>query len=793
MRRWFAITLGVLGLWSILPVETGIAQGRSRGRDVTIEMSRRELEEGRRLLPELGQMIGDLETGAQRYDATERYVEAVASFELQQYDHAVLYLTSLMEDPRFKGDADYYSAMQLLGMALFKLGNLPAASKLFRHLLEKGIFAETALEMLIEVAFRLNREAELMELAALAESMTNSPKVAYSQGKAYYYGQRYETALASLTRVPAEDSNWIRAQYIIGASLVGLKRLTEAETQFESIADASGTGDVADVIELANLALARLALERGDFSRSKDYYQRIPRESERFEAALYEVAHAHLRMSRTIKDPSERFDALGKAEEVLDILLSMTEDPQRKRDALIMKGRTAMYLQNSEGARQAYASVVDSFAATSAELSDLAATPQSIDRFFRMLVGMGEEGKPGGLFVSTDVLRWLKRDPALGYVVELMTDLARQREILESAEEDYRMLSEALSKKSVREMFPGFRGAWVTSWEVESRLMNASALILDYQGGLVRASLSEGDRNQLDALRAARQQLTSRLDAAPVSRQEFMQRSQKTLERLKRMSREVQEEIWQLEAMEEELQAMGKILLEVRYQGSTLIEVGDEEEIERSIKEQAAHVASLKKDALKVKAGLEQEVLMAGGSDPMGESEEVTREKLWNYHSREAAFLTEREGAVPGEAQASMVEVAVIRQEIGTELGRLRVMQGELARKSDAEAEMYRAELADVRKDLDRQTLDLRLAEQRAMVYARDVGVALFQRAKEGLVRAVLEADLGIVDLAWRRQQELASDRERLNRERAQSLTPLRKELQELYEMEESSGSGTAR
>ena len=57
--------------------------------------------------------------------------------------------------------------------------------------------------------------------------------------------------------------------------------------------------------------------------------------------------------------------------------------------------------------------------------------------------------------------------------------------------------------------------------------------------------------------------------------------------------------------------------------------------------------------------------------------------------------------------------------------------------------------------------------EHRALGVARGMGTPLFIAANERLGRVVLEADLGLVDLAWRRKQEYTEQMEFLAQEQA--------------------------
>ena len=58
----------------------------------------------------------------------------------------------------------------------------------------------------------------------------------------------------------------------------------------------------------------------------------------------------------------------------------------------------------------------------------------------------------------------------------------------------------------------------------------------------------------------------------------------------------------------------------------------------------------------------------------------------------------------------------------------------------------------------------------------------MFLAANERLGRVVLEADLGLVDIAWQRKQDRTEERESLAEEQGATLTFLRQELKSVQE-----------
>lgn len=771
MRTPLAALLVVAGLMCAVSGAGADDSGRA------LSAAQVELEQARRLLGELQEETTRLNPSGFTFSADERFIDANVYFDLKHYDKCALLLTSLMDDGRFQKDKRFYDGVKLLGIALYNQGNLLGAHKRFTQLVTSGAFKDVALTYLVEIAARLDRQEELMSLADRIPD-SGSDSLVYAKGKALLFVGRHQEAVDVLRRVSQDSDDGMRARYLSGASLVALRRLDDAKGVYETLSRAKPTNKLQEELqELAFLALGRLAYERRDFSAAADYYQQVDRKSKYFERALYEVTHVHLQWAHDKEDVGDRLRSYSRAEELLDILVSITKNPDLEREARVLRGRISMYLEKYEQAGEAYQSVIEQFASTSSELTDIAQSPESIQKFFEAMIRGGEADRQLQLFASAEVVKWMRVQPQLGRVVEVLSDVAQQRATLAEAHEIYKQLMYSLSQEGARELFPGFSDAWLKSLEIENRLLDADGLLLEYEKSLASDYLEGASQSKAESLEKRRRSLKQRLATAPRTVGGYRARGKEIMGELRTISREIDKQILRIEKNQEQVLAMRKLLNEVRYRGSNMLQVKDEERMSKEVRQEGERLLALMAEAENLRSTIEKEMLVVEVGDPMTSGEQSIKASLWKQHSEEASFYIDQRNNMKPSVQQGIASANTARREVLRILGAMRAERDKIDTKAQTQIRMYRKTLDREKSLLEAREKELAETEAEAMRFARSVGSVLLLKAKEGLVKAVVEADLGIVDLAWKRTQLETQRIAQINEERGKVVKRLRDEL----------------
>jgi len=737
--------------------------------------------QAQRQIQELKEDISKLSAEGYIFIPEERFIDAQVYFDLSHFGQSAQLLTSLVDDDRFKADRKYFVAVRMLGFANFKEGNFQAARRQFERLRLAGVELETAMTFLVEIAARLQQEQELRRLAALRAAGPASDAMLYAQGKALFLVGDHSGALAALQRVSATAKDAPRAQYMVGASLVALSRMDDAIRVFAILAKTDGLSqDQVPIRDLANLALGRLAYEKGDFSAAANFYQEIPRDAPSFEVALYEVTNLHLRWAQEKQSPEAKYASYARAEELLDILVSITKSPELSKDARILRGRISMYMDKYDQAQEAYQEVIDLFAATSSELTDLTKDPESLDRFFMMMVRGTSSGAEVGVFVSQDVLDWLRVQPTLGQLVDMMLDLGRQRDAVVESRIIYEQLTYALSQDAARELFPGFSDVWLRALELETRLLDADAMLLDHAGSLVRKDLVGPDRTKAEQHQSDRKTLEKRLAGAPRTVTEYRNRSHDSSERLKGLAREAHLQVVRLQQIQDEILAMQRLVKEVKYKGSEMLEIKDEDRLTKDLQSEADTMLRLLADAENLQKSLEKEAVVAEVADFAGQTERQVKDQLWRQHAIETTFYSGSKVRVRTETAGQIDKIVSMHEQIAAISAVLELQRTEIDKKAQKQIAYYKQMLSAEKKAIEASEAELAETEKAVLRFAEQSGTALFLEAKQSLVKAVVEADLGLIDMSWKRKQEQTAQIHAIQEEKGRIIKRLTAELREI-------------
>jgi len=299
--HWFLPWM-VLGLSSVAHAHdvdvddlTAIAEDLDR----TLEALDAQRRDGSELLP--------------REAVLEAYQNAAAAFLLDQHDEAAqgfFVLRSLVDDPSLQAEADWYLAQSLeasghdrLAEAILREivgldGADTSSHEGARHPYESHPFAPEAAAALLELTATLRPATAFAPLHEELDGrglVDRSDAILYSVGRSWYLVGRHREAREALTAVDPAHPVSQRAGYLLATLDLVEGRLDDASARFAAVADSDIANSIdRHVVDLARLAVARIAYEQGDFDGAADHYARIAGDSPVLEEALYELAWAHI-------------------------------------------------------------------------------------------------------------------------------------------------------------------------------------------------------------------------------------------------------------------------------------------------------------------------------------------------------------------------------------------------------------------------------------------------------------------------------------------------------------------
>lgn len=235
---------------------------------------------------------------------------AIQAYNVGQYDRAAVYLHEFIANNG--ADANRAKAEFYLGQTLEKMGLHQSALYFYGNILKEGPahpFYVQAAEGIVDVSESLDDDVivpSLFDKEYNDEFTRLRPeylqKINYMVGLQSYRAGRLEDAEAFLGTVPADNSYYGRARYLLGIVSIakGQKQggNLEQESQaalgyFNEVLSLKSTPKVkyvelTELRDLSRLGMARTYYGLGDFASAVKFYEEVPRFSPYWDQALFE-------------------------------------------------------------------------------------------------------------------------------------------------------------------------------------------------------------------------------------------------------------------------------------------------------------------------------------------------------------------------------------------------------------------------------------------------------------------------------------------------------------------------
>lgn len=705
------------------------------------------------------------------YPMEKRLVDARVYFELKNYGKAAVMFMDAIENREFKGHKDQATILFQLGFSLYKLRNYLAARQYLEECsqVSSGLIYNRALRYLIEIGLETRTGDGLKLAVARTTRVTGrSSESQYAMAKGLFRLGRTQEALTALGQIPAAAEEHRRAQYYMGVILTDRGKYKKAITAFRrAVATPATTRRNKGIVELAHMALGRLHLEQKEYTKAVDAYQEIPRNSENFHTALYEMTWAYVH--------SEQFD---KALNALEVLLLTVEDEQLATQANILRGRLNIVLEQTDLAIETYQEIINRFSPLRQELDQFASKRQNLSAYFRWLLKRRTEQFNFGAVLSERATKWIENDEQLGEVIGLFDDMSYQRKDVGDSEGIILELQRALSSGNRVEIFPNLKSSWTRIIVAENSLISLSQRVLDAEGRLARARMSSSEEQRLDMLLERRRDLEERFARMPKTVIEYRQRKQSVHRRYADLKREAFLLDNSLKQVKTELDAMEKWLNEARYKQGKKLDPVQERKLTKLLNDEKARMVRLYTELDKLKGKIALENSSVGAGDFVSEDEATLRKRLLDAHAEEEALLNAVLQRLAGSDATAATDLKKLRTGIVGDFKRLGRLLTKINAAVDVKVADYRRQLGAERKLVKIYRRRVDNFERDSGRIAREIGVPLFKLAHRRITEVVLEADLGLVDVAWKRKTAESDKIRTLQVEQSEQMKRLQKTMQ---------------
>jgi tetratricopeptide (TPR) repeat protein len=704
--------------------------------------------------------IANMVAQVRYFPIERRLLDADLFYEMKDFEKAATLYRDLAENPDFRGKPGYWRTVVKLGEALFQMRNFQSARRYYEMAAtpEAGPEYMLAVARLFEVAVQTRDFGPCERFESLVASLSSSPVVAYSYGKYLYHRGRKVEAQQVFAGIPAASPTYSRAQYFAGVLDASAGRLDAALNAF-SIAERQPpvAGLEGDIQGTSTLARARILYELGRPQEALAALQQIDQNSPVFVESLFDTAWAYLKMGELLK-----------AAHALDILLMSSPGGETGLKANALRGRILSRLGDADGATEAYNDVSSTLGPVTSELDKIASEPGAMTKYFDWVIDRGSPAFKMDLPISERTATWLEADPGMASVVQMFGDLSRERENVRESFETVEKLLWALQSGGKLEAFPALKDKFLHVKENEASFLDVAVEAASLVAGPV------GERLQGDAADTYSRAVKARNDAiggfrsGPRTVEDYVRREKKTTEEYK----ELEKTLFQVESLlriqRQQVLAIEEWLREQKFRESgTPLSPERETAVRNDLEAIKSMLGSFHQDAVRIRESLDRDTVTNATVAAAMQAEEGSRRALVQALKTEAEVLGRYAATLdPGLADVVRAAAAVVaRGAAGASA--VEPVGRTLMDVADRGAADYTAAVQREKTLLETQVGDLQKAEMDSRAFAQNEGAAVFRAVKDRLGEVLLEADLGLVDMAWQREQAVSEKLRTLGKEKA--------------------------
>ncbi len=664
---------------------------------------------------------------------TARLSDGQLFFLQRDYTRAAMVLLDVVEDPRNRAHPAYRDALTYLAESLYQIGNFNLAAQWFEEVVSRGTpdQQQSAMGRLLEIALQtgdVRRAQAYLDRASRLLASSPDPRLLYAVGKYHSLTRADDKALAHFRQVPADAELALRARYFEGVILLRKGRNDEALKLFEAIVAtppdrANAARDDAELIDLARLATSRIYYELGRFNDAVQAYAAISRESAHFDEALYESVWISIKQTEYEK-------ALRK----LEILLISQPDVVRGPDTRLLQGQLLTMLERYDDASLAFQEVLFEFGPIQTEMRGISANAGGdLATHFHRVIGASVADFDLASFLPERAAEFAGADVEADRALGLVRDLAAEKRSLEDARRTIERLRVAVNAPNRVEIFPRLREAWLRGTEARLRLTAVRGRMNDLAGRDVRSP-------EYAALRDERRRAAAQFERIPRSAVALQARDAKIDDEMIRLDQEAYKLGLQIGGMEAQLVAVDKYVADLGTAESDPSATGT---VRAQVERELAEARALREQLQVLQRSIEEARIQVGANDEAASEDERVRGRLESALDAEEAWLARNAGVND------------------TERLRLR----ELGQRSAAVLQRTQGivddRIADIKKRIDAEQANVATYDGELVAYqgeTESLGGAIAARSFEHVQKrvddVVLEADVGLIDVAWKQKED---------------------------------------
>ncbi len=708
----------------------------------------------------------------------ERLTDGELFYRLQDYLRASIIFTDIVEN--YPNHRAYPDALFLLGDSLFQAGDYLGARSKFRAVLDRAgeqpfrPYVQRSLGRLIEIAIHIRDfdgvEGYFQQLSRLppteVEATTAYFRAKYLYNRAVPMEQEVadgadedaappqlnlpmlEDSRTAFEAVPQGSPYYPQARYFIGVVHTLRGEFPQAIEAFRRVLRMeAATPEQEAVIELTQLALGRLYYETDQLDQAIEAYQAVPRTSESFHVALYEIAWVYIRLGDSTR-----------AERALEVLSVAAPDSPHIPDGKVLRGNLLLRNGRFDDATQVFREVRAEFGPVYRDLENIRRDHPDLVGYFRQLVRDNMENFDVNHFLPETARRWVDLEGGeFERALNVLSDLAQARRLVRETSDLVERLNAALNASNRVTIFADLRRKREGTTALRNRLTRV-------RRRLAEMDEDSGGSSELRAVREQRRRIEQALGGMPTNEDDFISRDDELLSRYRRLQRE-------LSALEVELLGLdARIVASERFVNETEDEQQNAESVRNELEQQRQAVVGYREEIERLTRMIEIGRIQVGVGDQRYQRDDRLREEYRRLVAEERHL-----GGGSSRTEPLYRRIAGIEQRIdGQDEAIDRVVQ-------ERTSDMLRVIREESEKLVGyRDALTSLEGETEEVVGG--VTAANFGSIRDRFYDLVLRADVGRIDVSWARREEHRMRVDMLTRDRSRELQALDDEFRDIMD-----------
>lgn len=721
--------------------------------------------------------VGGDRTASRLYRLQSRINDGLVFYQLGEHERASILLMDVVQDPRNKDYEGYKDALFYLAEALYQLDNPIGASGFYLMVLDRGFrqYEKDSLLRLIEISSKLHQHEHLdrfmKRLNAMPDALSDS-MVRYVYAKSLFVRSKRAEARAQFERVDSTSPYYLRARYFLGTLAVLDGDLEQAAARFSEVAGAKGeTPENVNTVELAHLAMGRLRLEQEQYDQAIDEYQHIPRDSVNFDLALHEVAWTFIKHG-------DHEQALRS----IDILLLAAPESPLAPEAMLLRANLHLRLGQHDDAEAAFREVVERFGPVRTELESLIREHSDPEAYFHELIGRDPKHFDVEVRLPPLAAKWVEADDQVASALRPARELQVAKADVTQAATLIARLEDALAADNRIEIFPELAEAWASMLETETALIVVKQRLVDAERQVIGEAASSSEQREFTQLHDHRAGLEKRFMALPHTAQGVAQREARIQREMEALQMQAFRLGLVLDSLRAQLVAMKKWIADTSQSSVERPPGAGERRVREAVAAQEAEIAGLESELVGLRRTIERAQTGVGIGDPVTAEEARLKQRYDETIGKEARLLQGLRPRLSADGRRLLAALDTERARIRGMEERIRKFFLHVQRTVDDKVRSFQQQLETEKKLMTRYERQAEGFRSMSEGLAGRIAHQSLRKVRDQFRGLVLQADVGIIDVAWALKERQTAEYQAKVRERKAELQTLEQEFNPVLE-----------